>query len=92
MAPQTAQTLRDRARRLRHLAAEIERSPVLSLDRHADAETWRGDRPYFCVSLLRTHLSRLHRDADDLRSQAFLFEQRAAELEHLTLAQAGHLR
>ena len=92
MSHHTAQTLRQRARRLRHLAIEIERSPVLSLHRHADETTWRGTHPQFCVNLLRAHQARLHNDAEDLRWQADLLEQRAAEAEHLAALHPGHAR
>jgi hypothetical protein len=92
MSHHTVQTLRQRARGLRHLAIEIERSPVLSLHQHADAATWRGSHPQFCVNLLRTHQARLHHDADDLRRQAYLLEQRALEAEHLAALHTGHAR
>jgi hypothetical protein len=92
MSHHTAQTLRHRARGLRHLAIEIERSPVLSLHQHADAATWRGTHPQFCVNLLRTHQARLHHDADDLRWQAYLLEQRALEAERLAALHTGHVR
>jgi hypothetical protein len=92
MSHHTAQTLRQRARGLRQLAIEIERSPVLSLHQHADAATWRGSHPMFCVDLLRTHQARLHHDADDLRSHAYLLEQRALEAEHLAALHTGRVR
>ena len=92
MSQHTAQALRQHARRLRHLAIEIERSPVLSLHQHADESTWRGTHPQFCVNLLRTHQARLHHDAEDLRGQAYLLEQRAAEAEHLAALHTGHVR
>jgi hypothetical protein len=92
MSHHTAHRLRQRARRLRHLASEIERSPVLSLHQHADEATWRGTHPQFCVNLLRTQQARLHSDADDLRWQADLLEQRATEAEHLAALHPGHVR
>ena len=92
MSHHTAHTLRQCAGRLRHLAIEIERSPALSLHQHADETTWRGTHPQFCVNLLRTQQARLHNDADDLRWQAYLLEQRAAEAEHLAALHAGHVR
>lgn len=92
MSHHTAQTLRHRARRLRHLATRIERSPILSLHEHGNDETWRGSRPLNCVNALRTHQARLHGDADDLRWQAHILDQRAAEAEYLAALQTGHAR
>ena len=92
MSHHTAHMLRQRARHLRHLAIEIERSPVLCLHQHADEATWRGTHPQFCVNLLRTHQARLNSDAEDLRWQASLLEQRAAEAEHLALLDTDHIR
>jgi hypothetical protein len=92
MSDHTAHTLRQRARRLRQLAIEIERSPVLSLHQHADQATWRGTHPQFCVNLLRTHQARLHHEAGDLRRQAYLLEQRALEADHLAALHTGHVR
>lgn len=86
----TAQTLRERASRLRHLADEIERSSVFALHQHANDETWRGTRPQFCVNMLRRHQARLLHDATDLRWQANLFDQLAVEVTCLTGEQTGH--
>lgn len=92
MAQQTVRQLRWRALQLRRLADSIERSPVLTLDRHADTTVWNGPRPDFCVRELRAHQARLLHDADDLRWEAHLLEQRAAEVESWTATHPGPLR
>lgn len=84
-----AAVLRRRAHRLRRLASRIERSAAMHLERHADADTWRGRRPTLCIDLLRTNQARLHQEIDDLRWQAYLFEQRAADLETRAALGAG---
>jgi hypothetical protein len=92
MSHHSAHALRQRARHLRQLATEIERSPVLSLHLHAGEATWRGTHPQFCLNLLRTRQARLRNDVDDLRWHADLLEQRAAKAEHLAVLHAGHVR
>jgi hypothetical protein len=51
--------LRRRAQRLRHLASRIEASLVMSLERHADSNTWRGRRPLLCLNLVRHNQDQL---------------------------------
>lgn len=82
-----AHQLRQRARNLRALAEAIEASPVMRLDRYADVDTWRGQRPALCATTLATNQHQLHAAADDLREHAFRFEQRASELDALAAAQ-----
>lgn len=77
--------LRRRARRLRDLASRIEGSPALSLERAAGDDTWRGHRPTLCVALLHSNQAQLHREVEQLRWQAYLFERRAAELDAAAL-------
>jgi hypothetical protein len=81
--------LRRRALRLRHFAVAIEATSAMSLERHADTDTWRGSRALLCVNVLRRDQARLHHEADRLRSQAMLFDRRAAELDRLSAMQAG---
>ncbi len=69
MTPTTSQTLRRRVRRLRALADDLERSPVLRLgDGRRTSQGIHADQ------------ERLHGDADRLRWQAYLFEQGAHQL------------
>lgn len=89
MSHTQAAHLRRRARRLRELAQRIEHMPVLTLDHHADENTWRGHRPLLCRNMLRTNQAQLHSEAEDLRWQAYLFERRAVELETQAALQTG---
>ena len=89
MSHTTSQVLRQRAHRLRTLADDIERSPVLRLDSYAGDDTWRGSRPQLCRNLLRTNQAQLHSDADGLRWQAYLFEQQAEQLAAIEALQPG---
>ena len=82
-----ADRLRRRVSELRSLAAAIESSAVMRLEHLAGEDTWRGGRPTLCRTLLTTNLHQLHQAADDLRWQAWLFEQRAAELEAIAVQQ-----
>lgn len=61
----------------------------MSLERHADNDTWRGRRPLLCVNLLRRNQAQLHAEIDGLRWQAYLFEQRAAHLDQAAALQPG---
>ena|GEM_PF-698838 len=76
-----ADQLRRRAAELRALATTIEAGPVMRLEQLAGDDTWRGLRPTLCRTLLATNVHQLHQAADDLRWQAWLFEQRADELD-----------
>lgn len=76
-----ADQLRRRAGELRTLATTIEGGPVMRLEQLAGDSTWRGVRPTLCRTLLTTNVQQLHRAADDLRWQAWLFDQRADELD-----------
>ncbi len=84
-----ADQLRQRALHLRELACTIESLPVMSLDGHADDDTWRGPRPMLCRSTLGSNQQQLHAAADDLRSHALRFEHHAAELDAIAAARAG---
>jgi len=76
-----AADLRRRAHHLRELAASIEAMPAMSLDRNAGDETWHGQRPLLCRTLLARNQQQLHRAADELRSHAYRLEREADELE-----------
>jgi hypothetical protein len=84
-----ANHLRRRARDLRDLATAIENLPVMSLETHADGDTWRGPRPDLCRSTLRANQRQLHGAAEDLRWQAYRFEHQAAELDAIAAARLG---
>lgn len=84
-----AMQLRRRSLRLRHFAVAIEATAAMSLERHAEADTWRGSHALLCVNLLRGNQVRLHHEVDRLRSQAMLFDRRAAELDRLSAIRAG---
>ena len=81
--------LRLRAQRLHQLASRIEASLVMSLERHAGTNTWRGRRPLLCVNLQRHNQAQLHAEVDGLRWQAYLFDQRAARLDLAAALQPG---
>ena len=76
-----ATRLRERARHLRGLATAMETSPAMNLHRHAGDDTWRGRKPSLCRAILAANQHQLHAAADDLRWQAYLFEQQALEIE-----------
>jgi hypothetical protein len=80
-APEHPAELRARARSLRTLATDLERSPVMSLDRDAGPDTWRVPRGDACFAALRTHQAHVHQAADDLRWLAHRLELRADEVE-----------
>lgn len=61
----------------------------MSLEGHADDDTWRGQRPMLCRSTLGSNQQQLYRAADDLRLHALRFEQQAAELDGIAAAQVG---
>lgn len=72
---------RRRARHLRSIAVRIEQSPVMWLEQFAGDDTWAGRRPLLCRATLQANLAQLHRSADELRWQAYVFEQRAVQLD-----------
>ena len=76
-----AADLRRRARELRALARQLERSPLHSLHLSAGVDTWTSPRADECRDLLTSDQSRLRSAADDLTAQAMWFERRADELE-----------
>ena len=76
----TAEHLRRRAGHLRRLADTIDSTPATRLEHLAGDDTWRGPRPSLCAGLLRQNLVQLHRAADELRWQAYVFERRAEAL------------
>ena len=53
----------------------------MNLDHHAGDDTWRGRKPSLCRAILAANLHQLHAAAEDLRWQAYLFEQQALEIE-----------
>jgi hypothetical protein len=78
---QDASTLRARARLLRMLAIELERTPVMALERFAGDDTWRSPRAAACGHELVAGQTRLLHAADDLRWTAMQFERCATDLE-----------
>lgn len=84
-----AAQLRERARHLRQLAADIEHLPVMGLEHHADDCTWRGPHPTLCRATLCSNQHQLHAAADDLRWRAYRFERQADELDALAIVGPG---
>jgi hypothetical protein len=78
-----AQRLRWRCDDLRRLADAVERTQLLSLERHAGPETWRSAAAEQCVAELSDDQVRLFHAADDLRWMAWQLERQADELELL---------
>jgi hypothetical protein len=76
-----ASVLRQRAADLRHLAAAIERSLVMTLPEAAADATWTSARARLCGSMLERNLHQLHQAADDLRHTACRMQARASELD-----------
>ncbi len=81
MSYAAADHARRRAHHLRSIAVRIEHSPVMWLEQFAGDDTWAGGRPLLCRSTLQANLAQLHRSVDGLRWQAYLFEQRARQLD-----------
>lgn len=79
--PENPTQLRGRARALRRLATELERTPAMSLDGDAGPDTWRMPRAELCVALLRSNQQQLHHHAEELRWLAYRLDCRALELE-----------
>ena len=61
----------------------------MRLDRHADVDTWRGQRPDLCRATLAHNQHQLHAAADDLREQAWRYDQQAEDLEAIARTQMG---
>jgi hypothetical protein len=78
---QDASTLRARARLLRMLAVELERTPAMSLERFAGDDTWRSPRAATCGHELVGGQTRLLHAADELRWTAMRFERCATDIE-----------
>jgi hypothetical protein len=78
---QDAATLRARARLLRSLAVELERTPAMALERFAGAETWRSPRAEACAHELLADQTLMFHAADELRWTALQFERYATDLE-----------
>lgn len=76
-----APELRNRARQLIELAAQIERSSVMTIPDHAVDAAWHTPRARLCDVLLERNLHQLHQVADDLRQTALQFLERAEQLE-----------
>lgn len=73
--------LRRRAANLVELAARIERSLVMSLPEFTAYSAFDDTRATLCDRMIARNLHQLHRAADDLRTTARRFEQRADELD-----------
>jgi hypothetical protein len=78
--------MRQRAAALRNLAEAIETTPAMSLEHAAGDDTWLGQRPMLCRSVLVANLAQLHHAADDLRMQAWQLERRADQLDAMSFA------
>jgi hypothetical protein len=65
------------------LATAIENSPVMRLDRYADADTWRGIRPDLCRATLAANQHQLYHAVEDLRTNAMRFEREADDLDSI---------
>ncbi len=76
-----AAVLRDRARRLRCLAALVHRRLLTELCRAAGDDTWRGPVAEGCRDDLVTAQRRLDRAGDDLLRRAAALERTADELD-----------
>jgi hypothetical protein len=63
------------------LAAAIEDSPVMRLDRYGDVDTWRGRRPDLCRATLTANQHQLYRAVEDLRTDAMRLEREANDLD-----------
>ena len=61
----------------------------MRLDQYAGVDTWSGARPDLCRVTLITNQQQLHAAADDLRGNAYRFEQQARELEAVAQKQIG---
>jgi hypothetical protein len=71
------------------LASAIEASPVMSLDRYGDVDTWRGPRSDLSRATLASNQQQLHAAADELRWHAYRFEQQADDLDAVARSQIG---
>ena len=80
-ASQQASTLRARARLLRTLAIELERTPAMALERYAGSDTWRSPRADACGHELVADQTQILHAADELRWTALQLERCATDLE-----------
>ena len=78
---QDPSTLRMRARLLRALAVELERTPAMALDRYAGTDTWRSPRADACDRELVVDQTRMFHAADELRWTALQFERCANDID-----------
>ncbi len=80
-ANQQASTLRARARLLRTLAIELERTPAMALERYAGTDTWRSPRADACAHELVADQTQMFHAADELRWTALHLERCATDIE-----------
>jgi hypothetical protein len=86
MSHQQAAVYRQRAAHLRTLAAKLEHTPSMYLERDAGVDTWFGPRADACCQALAA-AQRTARDAvDDLRTRAWHFDRTAEQLETAAVA------
>jgi hypothetical protein len=83
-----ADDYRRRAIELRRLANHLETTPLLSLHRWAEEDTWSSPRADECRDLLIADQSRVRRAVDDLRDQAWWYERQADHLDAAAAARA----
>lgn len=89
MSSTEATALRRRAHALRAVAGQVEQSPVMTLERHAGDDTWRGRRPELCRTMLIANQAQLHREVEALRWQAYLLDQLASDIEARIVLRPG---
>lgn len=81
MTHEQAAAYRRRADHLRSLALRIEHTPAMSIEHHADVDTWFGPRPEACRTSIATAQQAARSAAAELRSAAWRFDQHAVALE-----------
>ena len=80
---ESAETLRQRARRLRTLAARLAAARAGDLVRLAGGDTWAGPSAEACVTALRVARTQLGSAGESLNTHAARLERIAAELDLL---------
>lgn len=81
MSHHQAAAYRQRAAHLRALAHQIAETPSMSLHLHAGVDTWYGPRADACATELAGAQHTVREAVEELRTQSFIFDRRAEELE-----------